>query len=79
MSVPPHIVRSDADVAKIRQQRQQQQDAQAQQEQAAQAAQNANTHAQTAQTLAQTPTQGGQSNALDQLRQAIGGGAVANQ
>ena len=77
--VPPHLVRSDADVAQIRQQRQQQQDAAAKQQQAQQQAEMANTHANTAQTLSQTPTQGGQSNALDQLAQSIGGGAVAGK
>lgn len=76
MSVPPHLIRSDDDVAQIRQHRQQQQDAQAKQAAAAQAAQTANTHASTLQSLSQTPTQGGQSNALDQLSQAVGGGQV---
>jgi hypothetical protein len=77
--VPPHLVRSDADVAKIRQNRQQQQDAQAKQQQQQQQAATLAQHAKTAQTLSQTPVQGGNSNALDQLTQAVGGGAVANQ
>jgi hypothetical protein len=79
MNVPPHIVRSDADVAKIRKQRQQQQDQAAKQQQQQQQADMLAQHAKTAQTLSQTPTQGGSSNALDQLSQAVGGGAVSNQ
>lgn len=74
--VPPHLVRSDAEVTQIRQQRQQQQDQAAKQQQMQQAAETANTHANTAQTLSQTPTQGGSSNALDQLAQSVGGGQV---
>ena len=74
--VPPSLVRSDADVAQIRQVRQKQQDAQAQQQQAAQAAQNLNTHADTAQTLSQTPLGGGGS-ALDRLAGAVGAAPVA--
>ena len=61
---------SDADP----QQRQQQQDQAAKQQQMQQAAETANTHANTAQTLSQTPTQGGPSNALDQLCASVGGG-----
>jgi DNA replication initiation complex subunit (GINS family) len=79
MNVPAHLVRSDSEVAKIRSQRQQQQDQAAQQQAQEQQANVANTHADTAQTLSQTPTDGGQSNALDQLRQAVGGGAVAGK
>jgi hypothetical protein len=76
MNVPAHLVRSDDEVKQIRAHRQQQQDAQAQAQQEQQAAETAGQHAQNAQTLSQTPTQGGNSNALDQLSQAIGGGAV---
>jgi hypothetical protein len=77
--VPPHIVRSDADVDGIRQVRQKQQQQQQQQEQEERQAQNMNTHAQTAQTLSQTPTQGGQSNVLDQIAQSVGAGQVASR
>lgn len=76
LGVPPHIVRSDADVDQIRQQRAQQQAQQQQQEAEAQDAQNANLHAQTGQTLSQTPVNGGQNTALDQLAQSVGAGQV---
>ena len=76
LGVPPGIIRSDADVEQIRQHREQVQQAQQQQEQAAQAAQNLNTHADTLNTMAQTPVNGGQSNVLDQVAQSIGAGQV---
>jgi ribosomal protein L12E/L44/L45/RPP1/RPP2 len=76
MGIPPHIVRSDADVATLRQHREQQQQAQAQQQAEAQDAKNAQAHAKTGQLLSQTPTNGGQNTALDQLQQSVGAGRV---
>jgi hypothetical protein len=77
--VPPNIVRSDANVQQIRATRQQQQDAAAKQQAVAQAAQNVNTHAQTMQTLSQTPVGPDGNSALDQLAQSIGAGRVAGK
>ena len=70
--VPPAIIRSDDDVKEVRQHREQMQQAQQKQEQEAQQAQNMAQHAQTAQRLSQTPTQGGQSNMLDQIASSVG-------
>jgi Bacteriophage head to tail connecting protein len=75
--VPPSMVRSDADVAQIRQQRAQRQQAAAQQQAQAQAAQNAQAHAGAAQSLSQT--QMGNGSALDALAQAVGAGQVPGQ
>lgn len=76
MGIPPHIVRSDADVASLRQVRQQQQEAAQQAQAEQQDAQNANLHAKTGQALAATPTNGGQNTMLDQLQQSVGAGRV---
>ena len=76
LGVPPHIVRSDADVQQIRDQRAQAQAQQQQQEAEAQDAQNANLHAKTGQLMSQTPVNGGQNTALDQLAQSVGAGQV---
>jgi len=79
VGVPPSIIRSDADVQKIRDVRHAQQDAQAKQAAMAQQAQNVNAHAQTMQTLSQTPVGPDGGSALDQLAQAVGAGRVAGK
>jgi hypothetical protein len=75
--VPPAMIRSDAEVAQIRQQRAQAQQQQAQQEAQAQAAQNAQAHTQAAQNLSQTPI--GNGSALDALASAVGAAQVPGQ
>lgn len=74
--VPPSLIRSDADVAQIRQHRQQMQEAQARQEQQAQAAAAMQQHTASVKNLAQSPV--GQGSALDALAQAVGAGQVSN-
>lgn len=75
--IPPNIIRSDAQVAAIRQHRQQVAQQQAQAEAAAQAAQAAQQHTQAAKNLSQTPL--GTGSALDALAQSVGAAQVANQ
>lgn len=72
IGAPPELIRSDADVAQIRQQRAQVQQQQQQQEQMAAQAQAAQAHSKAAQNLSQTPVAGGSSNMLDMLAQAAG-------